>query len=273
MIELLPISKTIPKDDILRCVNYNANDLVFTSGSLIEGIGNEKSDLDIFVVVADFARLKTDSTITYDNDSFKVAFTNINGIGGDIEYWSLSSLESLIDQLNSIDFTDTTKRSLSQLKVGKSDFETLASFLHRFINSKCVFNSDLYNNYYKKLNLNNYFSLMTRYYVNMVDNSYEDITGNLQKGELETALIISRNTLIKATAAYIFSKHESVDRDKWVYIKLKALSKENLEVLEVLNKFNDLYFSRSTTSKLELERLVEDYVLFINKIIKLCGKL
>ncbi|WP_428832263.1 nucleotidyltransferase domain-containing protein [Caldifermentibacillus hisashii] len=50
MIELKPISKSISEDEILKCVSYTSNDFVFVSGSLIEGLGNKKSDLDIFVI-------------------------------------------------------------------------------------------------------------------------------------------------------------------------------------------------------------------------------
>ncbi|WP_346200180.1 hypothetical protein NSQ96_16795 [Caldifermentibacillus hisashii] len=138
--------------------------------------------------------------------------------------------------------------------------------------SKPVYNHDLYNRKKNKINLNNYFKLMTRVVVNLIDNSYEDIIGNFQKGELETALIIAKDTLIKAITAYVYSNHKSIDRGKWAYIKLKSLSFENDEALEILNKFNQLYFFSNMNDISEIEKLIEEYIYFINRIIELAGK-
>jgi hypothetical protein len=272
MIELTQISKSIAIEKILEKVNYCSDDFVFLSGSLIQEIGNIKSDLDVFVVVNNFERLKKETSIVYNHNALKVAFTNIDGIGCDIEYWSLSEVIMLLKQLNSINFNDSTKRTLNQLSINGTDFEHLSSFLHRFIVSKPIYNESLYEEYKTKINLENYFRLMARCYINTIDNSYDDIIGNLIKGELETSLILAKNTLITVITVYLYSKNISLDREKWAYLLLKKLSDLDDESLEILNQFNKLYFEGVINSGDAYEKKVEDCLYFINNVIKQAGK-
>ncbi|MBG9792694.1 hypothetical protein ABD76_09390 [Paenibacillus dendritiformis] len=271
MLELIPMSKSLPKDEILKNIKYTNNDFVFASGSLIQGIGNNKSDLDLFVVTESIDSLKGEQSIEYDNNYFMISFARIDGIDCDIEYWSLYVVEELLDQLESIDFNDTNKRSLHQLNVRGGDFNSITSFLHRFITSTAIYNHDLYNSYKNKVNLKNYYRLMTRWYVNLVDNAYDDIIGNFEKGEYAASLIIAKNTLIKALCAYVFSHNHSLDREKWAYINLKFIAEKNREAADIINKFNKIYFFCNARNENELNNLVEDYIFFINRIIRLAG--
>ncbi|TQR32828.1 hypothetical protein C7Y47_11940 [Lysinibacillus sphaericus] len=270
MIELLPISKKIAKEKILEKVNFCSNDFVFLSGSLIQGIGNTKSDLDVFVVVNDFERLKSDPSIVYDHNALKISFEDIEGIGCDIEYWSLSTVNSLLKQLNSIDFSDSTKRTLNLLSIDGTDFEHLSSFLHRFIVSEPIYNEHMYGEYKAEINMDNYFRLMARCYINTIDNTYDDIMGNLIKGEQETSLILAKNTLITAVSVYLYSRKISLDREKWAYTLLKKHSDLDNESQKILMQFNELYFGGDTD--LTYEKKIEDCLYFINNVVNKAGK-
>ncbi|KGE16518.1 hypothetical protein [Paenibacillus wynnii] len=264
MIELVPISKSIYKADILNVITYKNEDIVFASGSLVQGIGNGKSDLDLFVITQDFN--EKDINITYDQLNFKVGFNRLEGVNCDIEYWLLDVVEELIDQVNSIDFGDINVRSFNQLKIKGYNSPALTSFLHRFIISKNIYNDTKYKELYEKLNKNNYFRLMARIYVNHVDNAYDDVVGNLEQHEYETAYLIARETLLLAMTAYVFSMKQTIDRTKWTYKMMKVIAIENQEAARILNKCNEILFPVSL-SKGNLENSSEQALSLINSII------
>ncbi|MGD6874228.1 hypothetical protein ACQCU1_18865 [Sutcliffiella horikoshii] len=271
MITLGPISKEISKKDVIDNIDISINDFAFVSGSLIEGQGNDKSDLDVFVVVQDIRKLADKSNIAYNQEHIKTAFTKINGIGCDIEYWSEPIVKRLLENINEINFADTTIRSFNQLDIENISLNDLTSFIHRFITSQSIYNDELYELYKKDINKTNYFKLLVRMNVNIIDNSLEDVIGNYNKGEYETALIIIKNILIKALCIYLYSNEISLDREKWAYIKLKTLSETDMEAKRILSEFKNIYFY-SNVREQEFNSLCEMGITFVNKLIRIAGK-
>ncbi|EJV74120.1 nucleotidyltransferase domain-containing protein [Bacillus cereus] len=264
-IHLSSISFELDKKKLIELINCNQDDVIFISGSLVEGIGNEKSDLDIFVLVDDFENLN--SNFDYNFNEVKLKFEKLNSLGCDIEFWPLKVVIELIEQINKIDFENPNLRSLNQIKITNYEFRKLSSFIHRFLVSECVFNDEKYNKLKDKINVPKFCRLMTRYNVNMVDNLYEDIIGNLEKKEDETAVIISKDFLMKTITAYLFSNLYTLDREKWIYIKLKILAENYIEAKGVLDDFQNLYFQRTFSAPNEARDLVEDIIYFSNDIV------
>ncbi|WP_427109706.1 hypothetical protein [Lysinibacillus xylanilyticus] len=270
MIELKPLSKFFDEKDLLDIIQCNSQDFAFVSGSLIQGMGNENSDLDVFVVTRDFDNVHHPTDIVYD-ENIKTTFDLINGITCDIEYWPLKVIEDLINQINDIDFDDTSIRTFNQIKIEGYSSGQLTSFLHRFIMGIPIANINLFNELKTKLNINNYLKLKTRIYVNIVDNDYYDIIGNTNKGDIETALILAREVIIKTIGAYVCFKGQSIDRDKWAYYNLRELAKENAEDKDLLKEVDKVLFFTNLNEESQLIDNVEDILFLINKIINKIG--
>lgn len=264
MIVLSPLSRSISKADILSQINHKKDDIVFASGSLIQGIGNDKSDLDLFVITERFNEI--DSDFTYEQQNYKVGFNRISGVDCDIEYWLMDVVEQLIDQVNQIDFYDLNIRSFNQIKIKGYNTPVLTSFLHRFIVSENIHNVQRHSELYEKLNKENYYRLMSRIYVNHVDNAYDDVIGNLEKQEYETAYLIVRETLLLAMTAYVFSMHQTTDRTKWTYKIMKDIAAEDSKTAEILHLCNQVLLPDLMTRD-SLENRTEKTLSLINSII------
>ncbi|UAC48078.1 hypothetical protein K6959_16070 [Bacillus aquiflavi] len=227
-------------------------------------MGNARSDLDIFLL-NNKSVLESLNKVDYDFSEFKNGFKNINNFGCDIEYWDIDYIEELFEQINNIDFSNTNIRSLNLLDIEKSSLERSTSFIHRLLVSKCIKNEEAYNKLKSNLKVNNYYKLMVRLYINNVDNLFDDIIGNYEYEEYETAVMIARSALLKTLGAYLFSQRVSIDRDKWILMKLKGLSKANREASSIYMRGREILF---TINNSDLMTNVEDILELNNEIIE-----
>lgn len=269
MINLKAIGKQIEKQDLLAKIPVRENDILFISGSLIEGIGNENSDLDIFILTdSEFQVVSKDSyTSEFQINSFYV----INDIQCDVEIWKLSILEELITQINEIDFNNLDQRTFNQINVNEIPFMTLMSLLHRVLVGIPLNNAEKLKSYIDKLNWENYYILLQRMYVNLIDNSFDDIIGNFKSGEYPTALLLARQNLIKAVIVLLLSKNVSIDREKWALIKFEELVTADNELSIIYKKTINLLFEKALLNEESIKENIEDIISLINKIIRISG--
>ena len=137
-IKLEPISKQIKSEDLLKLICISDKDFAYLSGSLIEGMGNTASDLDIFVIKDDINNLDSQK-IVYNNEVNKVSFEQFDKIGCDIEYWEKNYVIQIINQINKINFNDTNQRALNLISTDKLHFSDITSFIHRLISSELLY--------------------------------------------------------------------------------------------------------------------------------------
>jgi hypothetical protein len=79
-------------DYIHTFLRLTANDVVFAGGSVIDGVANDKSDIDLFLITA-----RTDFAFTSLND----IFANLSGCNLDIRIIHSSKLEQLLEKFES----------------------------------------------------------------------------------------------------------------------------------------------------------------------------
>lgn len=269
VINIGPFFAPINRDEILQLVSYKKEDFIFISGSLIEGAGNRYSDLDIFVLSKDFSTINT-KQIQYNFDDKKVQFKTLNGyLGCDIEYWPVQVLEEAIRQINKINFNDTQAFSLNQIKITNYKFNEVASLIHDVLNGVVIFNEEAFLDLRNTLNIENYYRLMARFYINLADNQYEDVIGNLDNNQPYTALISARELLFNALYAYMFSRGVSMDRTKWLYYKINELSQKDVETEKVLHRFMELYCEQSLSTPKRVAKNAEEVLAFFNELVSL----
>jgi hypothetical protein len=277
-IEIKQKNIVIDKKDIVKILNFENQDLIFLSGSLIEGsinvlskgMGNKLSDIDVFILSDDIENIKS-SILDYDRNYLKTQFKKLYGINFDIEIYSKQIILDLIKQLNEYNFDDNI-RTFNALKLpnGFNLFD-FTSFIHRFLNSISIYNEDKLEEIKHTLNESNYFKLMKRIAINQVDLYYEDVVGNIETGQFEVAVNTARRILLETIKAYIFHKKTSIDRDKWIPLKIKNLAEYDKEAAIVYTKFKKLYFEEKLDNDISLQANAEKIIDFSNNLINKIG--
>ncbi|KAB3529862.1 hypothetical protein [Alkaliphilus serpentinus] len=278
-IEIKQRNIILNKKDILEKLDYEEEDIIFLGGSLIEGsinklsngMGNKLSDIDVFILSNDIKKIQK-SKLDYDKEYLKTQFKRLCSISLDIEIYSKQVILDLIEQLNNCDFnTNIRTFNLLNLPVG-FDLNSFTSFIHRFLNGIPVYNEEVFYQISNFLKRDNYFKLMVRLAVNNVDVFYEDAIGNIQNHQYEVALVVARNILLETMKAYIFNKKTSLDRDKWIPLKLKNLGLYDEEVETQYKTFAKLYYEEKLDERNNIRLNVEKIINFSNEIIQKIGQ-
>ena len=265
--------------ELLDGISYETQDVVFIAGSLVEGvtdplakgIGNRYSDIDVFVLKEDFDTLKKEE-ITYDFGALKTHFKNIAGIRADIENYSLEVIEASVAALEHCDFSEHTKSRNALLLPESLDVDVFLSFVHRFLHSICINNQERYPSLKDAVNIGTYHRLKKRMQLSQLFNVRDDIVGNYDAGQTETAALISRNALMLSLKAYLSYRKISYDRDKWILIKLKNFSEICEEAKEIYDSVRCLFFQRKLEEKPDFVSYVEDVLMFIDDITDRIGR-
>lgn len=122
------INNDIDIDYIKLKLDLYENDMVFTSGSVIENIvgnfskniGNIDSDIDIFIIKNDFGN---NTHIDYDEGFSQIYFRNYNGMLIDVTVYLKKDIYNLLENINNVKL-DKNKRIKNSLKLpGKWDIE------------------------------------------------------------------------------------------------------------------------------------------------------
>ncbi|WDV47204.1 hypothetical protein PV797_05735 [Clostridiaceae bacterium M8S5] len=278
IIEIKQRNILIDPRDILNILDYMEEDIIYLGGSLIEGsinkyskgMGNKLSDIDVFIISNDI--INNEASCAYDLGDIKTQFKRLSGISIDIEIFSKDVFLTLLEDLSNCQFENNTRtRNLLNLPK-RFDLFKFTSFIHRFLNGIPIYNEGIFYDIKENFNENNYYRLMTRMCINNVDVKYEDVIGNIETKQAEVAVKVARTVLLETMKAYIYYKKTSLDRDKWIPLKLKNLAEYNKDSLKVYQKFKKLYFEEKLDNEKNLIRNAEKIIDFSNQILMKIGQ-
>ena len=279
-IYLSQVDITVDLNELINILKPDITDIIFIAGSLIEnitntnskGMGNRLSDIDIFILRSkeNFDLNTKVSTEEYNFGSQKVKFKKYMGLGVDIEYFNINDILFVINQLNKLDFNacDKNKRLANWIEVPTGlSLLSFLSFIHRLYYSIPLYNIEGYTNLKSSINFYNYFRYMVMFYTLKMDSRYTDVLGNMEVREYYVAIEGSREILRYAIMTYLFSINESIDREKWIPLKLKNISTINKENLSIYNRYVELMFATSLKNEIDYKKNIEDIINFSEYII------
>ena len=219
------------------------DDIVYLSGSVVEstvnlkysGMGNEESDLDIFII------RKDDNFDIDDNGGYKhrhkiTVFKKYFDIQCDIEIYRFSDVCELLNNLNKIQFSEQVRTpNLLPRPVGWNQRD-VKSFINRLNYSIVIQNEQQYQLLQNKCNLAAYSKYSMQLIINEIDSLIADIWGNLKPETYDVALYLTRNAFIKLLEFMLYSDYQTVDRTKWIIFKGLICVSDNEEYLGLYNE-------------------------------------
>ncbi|QOW60934.1 hypothetical protein [Treponema pedis] len=278
------LNKKIDYNSLVENLHPLENDMIFIAGSLVEekvninskGMGNIFSDIDIFILRNTDKDREFDISIEgYDYKSVKIDFKRINDINIDIEYYRQEDIYNLIQQLNKVDFLNCnrSRRLKTWIKLPNGIIlDRFLSFLHRLYYSISIYNIYDLEILKKSINYKNYFKFSAQYYIQMMDMRYDDVLGNIKYGDQYVAVQEAREMLTYCMAAYIFSYEESIDRLKWVPLRLKNIAELDTTVYKIYLHYEKLLFNTILTNEQEIENYVEEVFNLLEYVVGIIRK-
>lgn len=246
------------KRKIMKELDLVDDDIIYISGSLVEGIGNKYSDIDIFIITNDIKKIEL-TNYDYDETKLKTIFREFIGKKCDIEIYDIKTIEKNLSILNKVEIEKVRIANIfDEIPTNK-----FLSFLHRMLVGQVLNNEKSFENIRRKINKDKYYKVLSLYYQNEIENIYDDLVGNMENKNYITTILLGNTIIPSLMAYYLASKEVSIDRRKWSYIYLKRLAEKDKNVLNLLTEFEKFLFL-----KIEKEKYAKELLKFINKIIQ-----
>ncbi|WP_439867552.1 hypothetical protein ACTABT_15630 [Pseudomonas syringae] len=277
LIEISVIGKniSIPVNVILDLIYYDDGDLVFLSGSLIEGIGNVLSDLDVYVIKK--RELPFSSAMQDAHDAVRL-FSNEDASSGksiatydyvteyvlnvEVEYWTFADVSRLLSEVN--------RKSSASSFFGLSPNLELPSFKASRLVHNIVTATPL-TGHEKLADLVNSFHLPSYCFMrfNSLAGSYEDfkdLAGVFISGDYLRAYDLAREFVTVQMHALTHLHLNTNFRRKWLLTYLQKLPRD-YDLL--VARYTHLVYESVPTSSLRSKFL--ELVSFLGKIFSAFG--
>lgn len=156
------------------------------AGSLMEGVGNTSSDVDIYVVVQD---IDAHPNFVTSSEDYKIDIQYIDGVRVDYEIWNNTAVQKLAQRLKQLPLDSLDSNIIDSFNENEIDF------IHRIFNRQNIANSagvaalaDLFNGDHLK----QYLIENKRMYL---DDAYDDAVGMLESGFTKASVLRSTDAL------------------------------------------------------------------------------
>jgi hypothetical protein len=190
-------------DEILRLEAITvASDLAYVSGSLVEGLGNPWSDLDVYIVTD---RLPVGSIVLVDCGC-TISIHYIGELRVDYEYWPTTQVRDLADRLSA--FEPGTGAIVNLFS------ETEEQFVHRLLRYPFPIAGNL-----KPLQAMFSLDALKAYQIQIavkrLDSLHEDLCGMIEGHNWDVALFAARELAASAMDVYLHVRGNTNPSRKW----------------------------------------------------------
>jgi hypothetical protein len=196
---------------------------VFTAGSLIRGWGNRTSDLDIYIVTrsewrSDTGQLKPVQLIP---DMVAAEAFYVDGRKWDVEYWLDIQVEQALAKMSWAEYEDhpDAGRELSWLE---------DDFLERLSYAVALENDVWLREKATQLAGSAFGSIRIQRALDLLDLATEDAVGQLDGGDVESAVLAVRLAFGHAVDALLASHGEYGHNEKWRARRMLAIAPPQL---------------------------------------------
>lgn len=228
-----------PADRILsaRGIPASPEDVAYVSGSLLDGLGNRGSDVDVYVVT----EARPSEPLQIDEADYTI---NVDYIGKrriDYEYWRPQVVSRIAERLR-------------ESRLGRGFAGTLhyaeRTFIHRIKIGIPVINDAGFQELRSRFDFSHFQGYLVQDAIRNLDNALDDLCGMLDDDDREVALFRARDVLHFAIDAWTSNQGNTNPNPKWRVKLLRCLA-SNPRSEELLRDYLRLQFA-------EGEGLLED---------------
>lgn len=207
---------------------------IFLSGSIFEGFGNKKSDIDVFIIYKSKmpkpSYIPTEKKVFHNDGDTNIFNFIYNDKRYDIEYWSYSDVIKAINQANS-----GMKDNVFYYNIPLKNYD----FLHRMRYGESIVNKEIFTELKEKINIKKLMWLRSYKLSEHYSNLLEDIEGTFESQDFGSCSVMLSILLRISIQAFLSIHGETNPKEKWLYRMLLRFSeKHGRETLDKYKFFN-----------------------------------
>ena len=186
----------------------------WVSGSLLEGLGNQSSDVDIFVLVP---HLSDELPATRrDPDHCTYAFIS-DETRFDIEFWAEDNVCQLASKLDSVRLDDPEFNSNHYLKYWESEF------IHRLAVGVPLVEQQNFCVLKGRFNIEKFSRYLLENCLRMFDDAFDDAVGMIASSQENCGALRARDAMCHAIDSLLYASGCTNDKAKFRSLKLRRL--------------------------------------------------
>jgi len=233
--------------------------VAWVSGSIVEGLGNPSSDLDVYTVVPRLHENGVDSIRHDDTHQIEVYFSNARRI--DVEYWAQEPIEALALKLSTAPIGDSSKNILDYFS------EAEVEFIHRLHIGIPVLGEAAFRvlqGRFCRERLSRYLFENKRIYL---DDAFDDTVGLLEEGDLLSATFRVRCALDFSADILLYALGVTNHKDKHRYRLLECMAQDYPRVGELYRSYIAL-MALMPRGVNQLTSHVKDCLVFSEEVVR-----
>jgi hypothetical protein len=212
----------------LEGIDPDGPSVVYLSGSVVEGLANSASDIDLFVV-ADGAEPRAPAVFRKSRFSVAIHFVGARRI--DFEYWPPKEVLAIARRLAAV--------QPGKEFVAEALDPTDEVFIHRVGIGVPLVNAEGFRKLQAEFDFERFRRYLVQQAVHRLDGALEDLTGMLDDGDLEVALLRARDVVGLAADAFLHDRGFTNTLPKW---RARLLAAAGAEAAGVRERFWALQF-------------------------------
>lgn len=219
----LPNGRKIDVGEIRERAKATPGSLVVLSGTLIEGIGNSHSDLDVYCfsdVLPEAAAFGEHNYLGVEEGSVRQFYDYLttDGLGFDVEYYTWDEFHQITSRLTELHQESLSKTKLLRATLSREEED----LIHKFIIGVVIDGeSDLHARHAKHMKPQFCFLKYRNHCGGYPE--FKDILGAYTAEDWDTCLHLTREYLIDHAMALTFMTEDSNAKKKWIMRKLARL--------------------------------------------------
>lgn len=225
-----PSGMKFEKSDILDLVLPPDNACVFLSGTLVEGIGNIQSDIDVYVFADHLPKAETiggRSFVRASEHGVEMMFDNIDqyGLSVDVEYFTYDQMRSMLARLNGLYAQAKRSSKIFRTEFGFYDEDLIHKVATGIHVSGPPLPADIdIAKARSELCFLKYRNLTGGY------PEFKDIRGTFLAEDYVTGLFMTRTYVFDHAMALTFAAGDSNTKTKWLAKKLGRLPQQSSQL-------------------------------------------
>jgi hypothetical protein len=246
--------------ELAERLELETSDVAYVTGSILDGMGDSQSDLDLYVLTSEegFARRQDTFADERRNQQlrrdFGIIYISAGNAEIDVECHRLQKLHELFDALEAIDPSNFDQLNKSFESLGRFERLEALELLHRFRIAKPFANEENFVALMSRFNARKFFLWNAYHCLVQVGDIQKETKRSVKNADYESAYLKLTRLFDVLIDAYLFSSGQSLDRWKWRLPKLRAAGHPDL-----LEEYLDVQLMR-TEQPYELRQFVERHL-------------
>ncbi|SRR5216683_4333225 len=199
------------------------------SGSLVEGLGNQSSDVDIFVQVESLSASLP--ATRRDSDHYTYAFVDAD-TRYDIEFWPSITISNLAHKLDAARFDDPDWNGNHYLSYWESEF------IHRIGIGLPLLDEAPFSQIRAQFNFVQFSKYLFEHCLRLFDDAFDDAVGMLADEQLPCAVLRCRDVVELSIDALLYASGVTNDKAKFRASKLRRLA----EIYTEYQSYEELFW-------------------------------